>query len=79
MEGGWSDTGFITLIEYVYGPECPAGSDLCDGLLAVAIQHISALNESARFHEVLKNFPEFGYQFSTVMMERVIHLETEVW
>jgi hypothetical protein len=79
MEGGWSDTGFITLIEYVYGPECPAGSDLCDALLAVAIQHISALNELARFHEVLKNFPEFGYQFSTVMMERVIHLESEVW
>lgn len=79
MQDEWSDTGFITLIEYVYGPECPAGSDLCDALLAVAIQHISALNESTRFHAVLKNFPVFGYQFSTAMMERVIHLETEVW
>jgi hypothetical protein len=79
MEDEMNVTGFITLIEYVYGPDCPAGSDLCDSLLAVAIQQISALNESSRFHDVLKNFPEFGYQFSIVMMERVVHLETEVW
>lgn len=79
IEDKWSDIGFIRLIEYVYGLECPTGSDLCDALLAVAIQHISALNGLTRFREVLKNFPEFGYQFSTAMMERVIHLEKEVW
>ncbi|KUL81335.1 hypothetical protein ZTR_10423 [Talaromyces verruculosus] len=79
MEDEWSDTGLITLIEYVYGPDCPAGSDLCDPLLAVVIQHVPDLKESTRFHEALKNFPEFGYQFSTAMMERVIHLETELW
>lgn len=37
IEGRWSDTGFITLIKYVYGPECPARSDLYNALLVVAI------------------------------------------
>ncbi|KAF9885159.1 hypothetical protein FE257_000685 [Aspergillus nanangensis] len=78
LQQDWEDTEFIPIVEYTYGPECPKQSDLQSIITKYSIQHLSTLKESHRFHEVLKQFPEFGYDFSVLAMEKVIQLEVQL-
>ncbi|EAW11461.1 BTB/POZ domain-containing protein [Aspergillus clavatus NRRL 1] len=79
LQHDWKDTEFIPIVEYTYGPECPKQSDLQSIITKYSIQHLSTLKESRRFHEVLKQFPEFGYEFSVLAMEKVAQLEVQLW
>ncbi|KAE8382520.1 hypothetical protein BDV26DRAFT_278068 [Aspergillus bertholletiae] len=66
-------------IRYVYGPHAPANSNLQDTVATFTTRHISTLKELQSFHEICKNSPHFVYKFSTLLMERVVQLETELW
>lgn len=74
----WSEAGFISVVEYLYAPEFPAGSSLSTAVLSLAMQRISHLKASKRFHEILRDGPELGYDFTSLMMQRVVDLEGNV-
>ncbi|KAE8406787.1 hypothetical protein BDV37DRAFT_269814 [Aspergillus pseudonomiae] len=75
----WKDAFFIQLVKYVYGPHAPANLNLQDTVATFTTRHISTLKELQSFHEICKKSPHFIYKFSTLLMERVVQLETELW
>ncbi|KAL4862457.1 hypothetical protein BDV12DRAFT_190413 [Aspergillus spectabilis] len=75
MENEWNEIGFINVVQDVYGPEFPPGSEICNLLARFALQHVSTLKDSQNFQQIRKKYPQFGYDFSTLLMERVIELE----
>ncbi|KAB8239957.1 hypothetical protein BDV35DRAFT_399088 [Aspergillus flavus] len=78
LKSQWSDTEFIPLIEYVYGPASPPKSDLRQVISTFAVQHLSTLKSSEDFHELRRQYPDFAHDFSTIMMERIMQLEEQL-
>lgn len=70
---------FIPIIEHVYGPDNLTESELRGVLSRFAIKHLLTLKESQRFHKILKQFPDFVYDFSTLMMEKGSSTGKELW
>ena len=79
LQSNWTDTEFIHTIQYVYGPNSPSHSELRDILSRSAVQHLSTLEHQQHFHETLKTFTAFSYDFSSLMMQKVLQLERELW
>jgi hypothetical protein len=75
----WEDTKFTSVIGIIYGQRGPKDSDIRGVVTKLAIQHLSSLKDRQEFHAVLKNYPDFAYDFSIVMMDKVLQLEKEVW
>ncbi|KAL5335551.1 hypothetical protein BJX70DRAFT_390579 [Aspergillus crustosus] len=48
---------FINIIKDVYGPAFPPRLELCNILACFALQHVSTLQKSQRFHEIQKDYP----------------------
>ncbi|KAE8395890.1 hypothetical protein BDV23DRAFT_193660 [Aspergillus alliaceus] len=71
----WNDTDFLWLIEYTYGPHSPPNSELRDVIVTFAVQHLSTLDKLPQFHQVHKEFSEFGSDLLTRTIERVVQLE----
>ncbi|OGM39600.1 hypothetical protein ABOM_011947 [Aspergillus bombycis] len=69
MEKEWNEVGFINVVRDVYGPEFPRGSELCNVLARFAFQHVSTLKKSQHFQQIRKDYPQFGYDFCTLLME----------
>jgi len=78
FETSWEDTKFISVIGIIYGPSHPKDSDLRGLVAKLAVQHLASLKDQQEFHAVLKNYPDFAYNFSILMMDKVLQLEKEV-
>ncbi|KAJ5152465.1 hypothetical protein N7492_009745 [Penicillium capsulatum] len=75
MESGWDDLGMISLIELVYGPQCPPHSGIEAILLEFVMKHLKSLHNCLQFHAVLKDFPDLQDKLLHLTMRRVVDLE----
>ncbi|KAB8239055.1 BTB/POZ domain-containing protein [Aspergillus alliaceus] len=71
----WNDTDFLWLIEYTYGPHSRPNPELRGVIVTFAVQHLSTLDKLPQFHQVHKEFSEFGSDLLTRTIERVVQLE----
>ncbi|PGG95138.1 hypothetical protein AJ80_10017 [Polytolypa hystricis UAMH7299] len=75
LEKDWQSGEFISVLEIAYdwgGLEAPGLRGL---LMRFVCQHLSGLRAQKDFLAVLKNYQEFSYDCSTMMMEKVLELE----
>ncbi|KAI9036262.1 uncharacterized protein KD926_002127 [Aspergillus affinis] len=79
LQSNWKYPEFIDTVRYVYGPDSPPHSELRDILSRSAIQHLSALQPQQQFHDIMRTFAAFSYDFSALMMEKVLQLEQKLW
>ncbi|PYH75321.1 hypothetical protein BO82DRAFT_324270 [Aspergillus uvarum CBS 121591] len=79
LQSNWTDTEFINTVQYVYRSNSPSHPELRDILSRSAIQHLSTLEHQQHFHETLKTFTTFSYDFSSLMIKKVLQLEQELW
>ncbi|PYH76649.1 hypothetical protein BO82DRAFT_346685 [Aspergillus uvarum CBS 121591] len=79
LQLNWTDTDFINTTQYVYGPNIPSHSEIRDILSRYSIQHLSTLEHQQRFHDILKSLAPFSYDFSFLMIKKVLQLEQELW
>ncbi|GLA56145.1 hypothetical protein AnigIFM63604_004785 [Aspergillus niger] len=75
LRNDWDDCGFVAVVSDVYGSQCPPRSDLREILIKFALRHLGTLKGSRQFDDVRKDHPEFVYELSTALIERVIELE----
>ncbi|PYH93600.1 hypothetical protein BO71DRAFT_410027 [Aspergillus ellipticus CBS 707.79] len=75
----WDDCGFLAVISDVYGSQCPPRSDLREIIIRCALRHLSTLKKSRQFDDVRRYYPEFVYELSTALVERVVKLEQRAW
>ncbi|GJP89790.1 hypothetical protein AlacWU_02689 [Aspergillus niger] len=75
MENNWDDCGFLTVVSDVYGSQCPPRSDLREIIIRFALRHLGTLQKFRQFDDARKEYPEFVYELSTALIERVVELE----
>ncbi|GFN15291.1 BTB/POZ domain-containing protein [Aspergillus tubingensis] len=66
---------FFRIIEKVYGPDSPQNSKLRDTVARFAVEHLDTLNGVSEFHETRKECPLFSYDFSTLLIDKIAHVE----
>ncbi|RDH13935.1 hypothetical protein M747DRAFT_347503 [Aspergillus niger ATCC 13496] len=79
MENNWDDCGFLTVVSDVYGSQCPPRSDLREIIIRFALRHLGTLQTFRQFDDARKEYPEFVYELSTALIERVVELEKRTW
>ncbi|BCR98217.1 BTB/POZ domain-containing protein [Aspergillus luchuensis] len=79
MENNWDDCGFLTVVSDVYGSQCPPRSDLREIIIRFALRHLGTLQKFRQFDDARKEYPEFVYELSTALIERVVELEKRTW
>jgi hypothetical protein len=70
----WESEECISVIRIIYSPKRRGDPHLRDLVARLVVQNLSSLRDRQDFLSVLKDCPEFTYDFSLLMMERVFQL-----